>query len=71
MRLTFILVILTVIALSWLYNQPAIIEDGVAFVAPERIKKAMRKMGSLKEYRVLPCGKLQVKVEDKWLYLKY
>lgn len=73
MRTIFTVAGCSLIALLWLYTHPptAVVKSGVAKVASERVEKAMRKMGPLKDYRILPNGKLQVSVEGKWLYLKY
>ena len=72
MRLIFAVAGCALIGLSWLWIRPVpIVESGIAKVASEEVKRAMRKMGPLKDYRILPSGKLQVKVEEKWLYLKH
>lgn len=68
--------LLTILSLSFLaffflfLSIPQHIQNGSGKVASEEIKRAMIKMGPMKDYRVLPNGKLQVLVKGKWLYLK-
>jgi hypothetical protein len=54
-----------------LHIKPMYVQPGVAKVASPRIKKAMQKMGPMKNYRILTDGRLQVMVNSQWLYLKY
>jgi hypothetical protein len=65
--------ILITLSLSTLYLhiRPMYVQPGVAEVASPRIKKAMQKMGPMKNYRILTDGRLQVMVNSQWLYLRY
>ena len=65
-----ILIALSLAAL-YLHTRPMYVQPGVAKVASPRIKKAMQKMGPMKNYRVLIDSRLQVMVNGQWLYLKY
>ena len=40
-------------------------------VCSPEIKEAIYKMGPGKDYRLFPDGRLEVKVEGKWLRLRY
>lgn len=69
---TFYTLLLSTIAFLFLFlSTPQYIQRGSGKVASPEIKAAMIKMGPLKDYRVLPNGRLQVLVKEKWLYLKY
>jgi len=57
--------------LIYLFNEPCYVQEGYASLAPREIKRAMEKMGPLKDYRLLPGGRLEVRVEGKWLRLCY
>jgi len=57
--------------LIYLFNEPCYVQGGHASVASPEIKRAMKKMGPLKDYRLLPGGRLEVLVEGKWLRLRY
>ena len=57
----------TIYLLTPRYVQP----NTEAKVASPEIKRAMHKMGPMKNYRILPNGKLQVMVENQWLNLRY
>jgi len=53
-------------------STPQYIQRGNGKVASNEIKAAMRKMGPMKNYRILlPEERLQVLVKGKWLYLRY
>ncbi len=45
--------------------------EGINCVCPDRITRAMVKMGPMKTYRLLPNGRLEVLVNNQWLRLKY
>ena len=47
------------------------VQPNIARVCSAEIKKAMLKMGPYKEYRILADETLQVKVNGKWLRLRY
>ena len=59
------------IALLIYHNDPPRVTSGIAFLASQEVKQAMKKMGPGKNYRMLPDGRLQVLVEGKWLRLRY
>ena len=65
-----ILAILLILGIYW-YQNPMYVQPGPGFVASDNIERAMLRMGPGKTYRVLPGGRLQVKVNGQWLRLRY
>ena len=62
--------VIAAVVYTW-WNEPCYVQGGTCKVASEEVKRAMKKMGPYKEYRILADKKLQVKVEGKWLFLDY
>ncbi len=56
---------------TYLFTPQHVQPGTLAGVVSPEIKRAMRKMGPMKDYRILPNGKLQVMVKGKWLNLRY
>jgi len=55
--------------IGW-WNQDIYVQSGMAELAPPDVRRAMLKMGPMKNYRVLPGGQLQVEVSGEWLNLR-
>ena len=65
-----LLIIFIVILLIIWINIPCYVQSGVAEIAPDNIKKAMKKMGPYYDYKMIE-DKLYVKLEGKWRRLRY
>ena len=66
------ILITTALAIGYICTRPMYVQPGIAVsVTSAEVKRAMRKMGPMKDYRSLVDGKLQVMVNGQWLYLKY
>ena len=72
MKLLLIITTAIVITTTAYYlTSKEVVKSGVAAgLAPPEVVRAMKKMGPLKDYRLFPSGRLEVRVNGKWLYLK-
>ena len=76
MKLTIAMLIIIVIGVLYWYNIPTYIQPNDCKIEdiadPERIEKAILKMGPYYNYTIDPDGTLKVnKGDGKWLILKY
>ena len=60
------------LAIAYTCTRPMYVQPGISSgVVSAEVKKAMLKMGPMKNYRILVDGRLQVMVNGQWLYLRY
>ena len=67
----YIIILIIGIALVAWWDQDVYVESGRAEVASDRVKAAMLKIGYKRDFRLLPCGKLEVKLNNTWQRLRY
>lgn len=68
----YIIILILGIALAAWWNQDVIITGGgTAMVASDKVKAAMLKIGYKRDFRLLPCGRLEVKLNNTWQRLRY
>jgi len=73
-KIVFIVSICFLVSFIYYYNKPSyVIENNYTLEKKdiEKIEKSVNKMGPYYQYIVNPDGTLKVKINNKWLLLKY
>lgn len=68
---TIILIVVGVYLAYWSQCYDCYVQPGTACVASDKVARTMRHFGYNRDYRILPSGELQVKLNGTWQRLHY